>query len=390
MAKRRANHEGTIRQRSNGLWEVIISVGHDPVTGKLKRVSFYAPTQKDAIAKAAKARTDLTQGTFVVPEKLTLGAWLNVWLTTYKARTVRQTTQGNYASIVRRHLQPALGRIVLQALKPEQVQAYCNTKAKEGLDASSIRLHLTVLSNALKQAEKVGRVNRNVARLVEPPRTMRKIRATLTIPQVRTGLVPAIQGHRLSAAFLVLFLTGLRQGELLGLRWQDVDLEAGVLHVRQILERIANPQSTGPKTILVFLEPKTEHSRRTVALPAECMAALRQHRAHQAEEKLRLGVGYHDHGLVFATEDGRPIDPRRMNHTFTQALTLAGLPAIRLHDARHTYATWMLQAGVPLKVVSDQLGHASITITGNVYSHVTREVAQHAAATLDTAFTTRP
>ena len=245
-----------------------------------------------------------------------------------------------------------------------------------------------MLSNALRQAEKVGRVNRNVVRLVEPPRSARKIRATLTIPQVRTGLIPVLQGDRLYATFLTLFLTGLRRGELLGLRWQDVDLETGVLHVRQILERVPNPQGTGKKTVLVFLDPKTEHSRRTVALPAECIIALRQHRARQAEEKLRLGAGYGDRGLVFAQEDGRPIDPRTMNRYFTQALKRSGLPAIRLHDARHTYATWMLQTGVPMKVVSDQLGHSSITMTADVYSHVTREVAQQAAATLDAAFTT--
>jgi len=144
----------------------------------------------------------------------------------------------------------------------------------------------------------------------------------------------------------------------------------------------------GKKTVLVFLDPKTEHSRRTVALPAECITALRHHRARQAEERLRLGTGYGDRGLVFAQEDGRPIDPRTMNRYFTQALKRSGLPAIRLHDARHTYATWMLQTGVPMKVVSDQLGHSSITITADVYSHVTREVAQQAAATLDAAFTT--
>jgi len=132
MAKRRANHKGTIRQRSNGLWEAIISVGHDSVTGQLKRVSFYAPTQKDAIAKAAKARTDLVQGTFVAPEKMTLSVWLDMWLMTYKAPRMRQTTLDNYARVVRRHLQPTLGRIPLQTLKPEQIQHYCNTKATQG------------------------------------------------------------------------------------------------------------------------------------------------------------------------------------------------------------------------------------------------------------------
>ena len=388
MAKRRANHEGTIRQRKNGLWEAIVTIGRDPVTGKLKRVSFYAATQKEAVQKAAKARHDLTRGTFVMPERMTLGQWLDVWLTTYKAPRVRTMTRTNYTGVIRNHLQPALGHIVLQALRPEQVQQYCQTKAAQGLDASTITIHLRVLSNALKQAEKVGRVSRNVARLVDSPRTTRKERHTLSMAQVRDILLPALLDHRLSAAFLVLFLTGVRRGELLGLRWCDVDLDAGVLHVRQILERVTNPLEIGKKTVLVFLDPKTERSRRTVALPAECIVALRQHRARQAEERLRLGAAYQSLALVFATERGTPIEPRTMNALFTQMLARAGLPAIRLHDARHTFATWMLQSGVSLKTVSDQLGHSSIAITGDIYSHVTREIAKAAADALNTAFTT--
>ena len=386
MAKRRGNHEGTIRQRKNGLWEAIVTIGRDPVTGKLKRVSFYAPTQKEVVKKAAQARADLTRGTFVAPEKLTLGAWLDTWLKVYKAPTTRPLTLSGYARIVKRHLQPALGHIQLQALKPEHIQHYCNDKARQGLDASTIRQHFRVLSNALRQAEKIGRVSRNVARLVDPPRVARKERSTLTIAQVRTDLLTAIQGDRLAAAYVTFFLTGLRRGELLGLRWRDIDFETGVLYVRQILERVENPSGTGPKTHLAFLEPKTARSRRTVALPAECVTALRQHRARQAEERLRLGAAYQDHGLVFAQANGRPIDPYSMNRAFQTVLKRAGLPAIRLHDARHTYATWMLQTGVPLKVVSDQLGHTSIAITGDIYAHVTQEVAQHAASALDQAF----
>jgi len=140
--------------------------------------------------------------------------------------------------------------------------------------------------------------------------------------------------------------------------------------------------------VLAFLEPKTDSSRRTMALPGECVTALRQHRARQAKERLRIGAAYRSLALVFATEDGKPIDPRTINDRFTQALARAGGPHIRLHDARHTFATWLLQAGVPLKTVSDQLEHSSIAITGNVYSHVTHEIARAAADTLHQAFTT--
>jgi integrase len=387
MAKRRANHEGSIRQRKDGTWEAIISIGHDPVTGKLKRVSFYGKTQKEVVEKAATARTGVARGTFVEPSRMPVGEWLDFWLVTYKAPRLRQTTLDGYALIVRRHLQPALGQIPLQDLRPERIQRYLNEKSREGFDANTIRLHYVVLSNALTQAEKVGRVARNVCRLVEPPPRRRKERSTLTMAQVRAQLLEALRAERLAPAFLTLFMTGLRRGELLGLRWQDVDLHAGTLQVRQTLARVTTAHSVGKKTVLVFLTPKTEQSRRTVALPAECVTALRQYKARQAQEKLAGGQGYHDYGLVFCREDGRPIDPRSMNRYFAQALKRAGLPSIRLHDCRHTFATWLLKAGVPLKVVSDQLGHSSITITADVYSHVTTEVAKQAAAVLNAAFT---
>jgi len=246
-----------------------------------------------------------------------------------------------------------------------------------------------VLSGALKQAEKNQLVLRNVCRLAELPRHTRKEMQTLTIEHVMTQLLPALQGDQLYAAYLTLFMVGLRRGELLGLRWQDVDIYAGIVQVRQILVRIYNRDATGErrKTRLHFQEPKTGKSRRSVAIPDVCLAALRQHRAHQAEEKLLLGPGYQDHGLVFARIDGTPIDPRSMNLYFTQALHRAGVPAIRLHDARHTFATWMLEQGTQPKVVSEMLGHSKISTTLDVYSHVSLELQQQATAKLNAVLT---
>jgi len=186
-------------------------------------------------------------------------------------------------------------------------------------------------------------------------------------------------------------MVGLRRGELLGLRWQDVDLNESILHVRQTLVRIYNRDTKGErrKTRLSFQEPKTEKSRRSVPIPEACLAAFKRHKAQQAEEKLLLGPGYHDHGLVFAQADGIPIDPRIMNLYFSQALKRAGLPAIRLHDARHTYATWMLEQGISPKVVQTMLGHSSINVTLDVYSHVSLELEKQAAAKLNAALTAR-
>jgi len=286
---------------------------------------------------------------------------------------------------------PALGHIALRDLRPDHLQRYYNEKAQEGLAVSTILLHHKIVSNALGQAEKNQLVLRNVCRLTELPRQSRKEMRTLTIEQAATQLLSALQSDRLYAAFLTFFMTGLRRGELLGLRWQDVDLNAGILHVRQILVRIYNRDTKGEgrKTRLNFHEPKTEKSRRSVPIPEACLTAFKRHKAHQAEEKLLLGPGYQDHGLVFAQADGAPIDPRSMHRYFAQVLQRGGLPAIRLHDARHTFATWMLEQNVHPKVVSELLGHSSIRITLDLYTHVSLDLEKQAAATLNAAFTGR-
>ena len=182
---------------------------------------------------------------------------------------------------------------------------------------------------------------RNVSRLVEPPRQTRREMRTLAVGQVTTQLLPALKGQRLYAAFLTLFMMGLRRSELLGLRWQEVDWKAEVMHIRQTLVRVKNHEIG--RTQLVFQEPKTEHSRRTI--------------------------------------------PRNLNLYFSQALQRADLPAIRLHDARHTYATWLLEQGVSPKVVQTMLGHSSITMTLAIYSHVSLDLEKQAAAKLDAALT---
>jgi integrase len=387
MAKRRGNNEGTIVKRQDGLWMAQVSIGRD-TGGKLKRATFYGKTRNAVAEKLAEAQHALTRGVFVEPHKLTLGEWLHTWLWDYKRPSIRAITFDSYAMSLRRHLPPELGHIPLRDLRPEHVQRYQNEKGKQGLDAHTIRLHHVILSNALLQAEKNGLVVRNVCRLVASPRQTRKEQSTLTVAQITTQFLPALQGDRLYAAYLTLFMAGIRRGELLGLRWQDVDLTTGVLQVRQAVGRVYTRDVTGPtKTTLLFSEPKTEKSRRTIPLPDACVAALRQHKAHQAEERLLLGPAYEDHGLVFCQPNGKPIDPRNMNLYFTQALKRAGLPAIRLHDARHTYATWLPEQGVSLKVVQTLLGHGSIAVTADIYSHVSLELEKQAATKLNTALT---
>jgi integrase len=373
MAKKRGNNEGSISKRSDGLYMARMSIAG-------KRVCFYGETRDEAAKKLAQALHEKQRGTFVAAHKLTVGEWLDTWVNDYKRPKVRPVTYDTYAMIINKHLKPALGTIGLQDLRPEHLQRYYNDKR---LNARTIRLHHKVMSNALLQAEKNGLVSRNVCRLVELPRQTRRETRTLTLAQVTEQLLPTLQEDRLYSAYLVLFMTGLRRGELLGLRWQDVDFNAGRLNVRQTIGRVYVAKG---KTQLTFSEPKTEKSRRTIPIPDACLTALKRHRAQQAQEKLSLGQGYQDHGLVFSQFDGKPVDPHSMNLYFSQALKRAGLPPIRLHDARHGYATFMLEQGISPKVVSGLLGHSNISITLDIYTHVSLELEQQAAEKLNRAF----
>ena len=377
--------KGSITKRKDGLWQAAITIGRDPATGKLKRATFYAKTRQEAADKLTKALRDTVQGIFVAPHKLTLGEWLNTWLWEYKRPKLRSNTLDSYIEKVRTHLQPGLGHIPLKDLRPDQVQHFYNERRQHGLSTRTIRYCHTLLHGALAQAEKNQLVARNIATLVEPPRKERKEMQTLTLDQVTTTLLPTLEQDRLGAAIFLAFGTGLRRGELLGLRWRDVDLQTGKLHVRQTLYRIRNHDDSERKTQLVFQEPKTEKSRRTVPIPALCLPALKRHKTRQAEEKLLIGAGYQDHGLVFCGIDGQPCDPAAFTRHFTRLLKRVGLPLIRLHDTRHTYATWLLEQGVALKVTQTLLGHSSIAVTADVYSHVNPEIQRDAAERLNAA-----
>ncbi|MCZ7529739.1 MAG: site-specific integrase [Acidimicrobiia bacterium] len=234
----------------------------------------------------------------------------------------------------------------------------------------------TIVRASLAQAVQWDRIGRNPADRATPPKAKRYEPSTWTPEQIRQFLDQAAD-HRLSAAWLLLATTGMRRSEVLGLRWSDVDLGEAGLHVRQSLVAVEYEIS--------FSEPKTEKSKRRVALDPHTIMALRSHRARQSEEKLAAGGAYTDDDPVFADEIGRPLHPESLSQTFKRQAKAAGLPTIRLHDLRHSFATAALEAGVPLKVVSDRLGHSSISVTGDIYSHVSTGLGEDAAARVATA-----
>ena len=358
--RRRADNEGLVRQRSDGRWEARYRAADG-----LKR-SIYARTQREAIDRLRAALTARDQGVRPIDQRLTVGAYLDDWLEHHVRPTSRPRTVESYAGIVRLYLVPHLGRIPLARLEPEHVQAMlARLRGQRGqLSATTTRYVYAVLRIALGRALKLGRVHRNVCALIDPPAKARHELRPLSGDQLRAFL-DGIAGDRLEALYVTAAGTGLRQGELLGLRWQDVDLDRGELSVRHTLQR-------GTRTLG---EPKTERARRTLRLPGAVVAALRRHRERQAIVPLV--------GLVFTTERGTPLDARNVTRYLQVHLARLGLPRQRFHDLRHAFATLLIESGEDLGVVSRILGHAQFATTADVYAHLTPAMLDRAAERMD-------
>ncbi len=303
------------------------------------------------------------------------------WLEDVVRASVRPKTYESYALNVGR-LMPYIGKRKVSALRPEELQAaYGELLLKRRLSARSVQQAHAVVHRALQQALLWGLVGRNVAEAASPPRPVRREMSTLSEAQV-AALFEYTLSHRLHALWVVLATTGLRSGEALGLRWREVDVEGRRLVISQALQR---QQGRG----LVLVEPKTGRSRRTVHVSRFAMDALQQHQARQAAERLFAGSGWQDRDLVFSSSTGRPLQTSNVTPALRRALAGAGLPRIRVHDLRHTAATLLLARGVHAKVVQELLGHSTITLTLDTYSHVAPALHAEAAARMDAIFTPR-
>lgn len=305
---------------------------------------------------------------------LLLGVYLEDWLAEVVRGSVRPKTYVSYRSIVRLHLIPGLGAQPLVELRPADVQAFLNAKAASGLAPRTVAYLRNVLRQALGHAERSELVGRNVARLARPPRIPRREVRPLDPDEARVFLA-AIRGDRWEALYLVALGCGLRQGEILGLAWGDLDLEAGTLRVHRALQRIEGA--------FAFVEPKSATSRRIVALPAIVRLGLLAHRERaEVEGPARTPLeGFAD--LVFTTRVGTPIDGISVTRRFQRILTGAGLPRQRFHDLRHACASLLLSQGVPARVVMETLGHSQISLTLNTYSHVIPALGREAAERMD-------
>ena len=374
--------KGHVRQRSKGSWEVTIDVGADPATGRrVRHFETVRGNKRDAQLRLAELLTSMQTGTYVKPKQLTVGEWLGEWVKSYVKTHCAPRTVESYESEIRRQIVPKLGRVQLIQLQPYHLQDYYNqaladgrTDGKGGLSNRTVQYHHRIISEALSHAIKMGLLYRNVADAVDPPRPDRRRMATMAVEHVPRFL-EAAQETPYYAVFYTALFTGMRLGELLGLRWDDVDLDMCSLSVVQALYKRCG--------ICNMIEPKTPHSRRRIALSPSLATTLRQHRAKQEAERVLVGKALTGAELVFSYPDGRPLDPGTVTHTFARTLSKAGLAHLRFHDLRHTHATLMLKAGVHPKIVQERLGHGSIAVTLDIYSHAVSGIQEAAAQRFD-------
>jgi len=303
----------------------------------------------------------------------TVAEYLEYWLHQSVKPRLRPLTFAGYSVNVRKHLVPTLGKVRLDRLTPQQVQEMMNDRIAAGFSAKSVAYMHQVLRTALELARRWELIDRNVASLVDPPRRVRPKIQPLTPDEARRFL-DGVRGHRLEALFSVALAMGLRQGEALGLRWEDVDTTQGVLWVRNQLQRIDGR--------LTLVEPKTERSRRTLVVPTSIIQRLRDHEARQVAERLLAGSKWLESGFVFTNRTGGPLQARRVIEDFHKVLKSANLQRIRFHDLRHSCATLLLVQEVPDRVVMQILGHSDISMTLE-YIHVIPELQRKAAERME-------
>ncbi|WP_030062403.1 MULTISPECIES: tyrosine-type recombinase/integrase [Streptomyces] len=394
----RANGDGTVYQRKDGRWEAagyVLAVGDTR-----KRVRVYGTTRKDALAKLTEKIATSNRGVPTASAQGGVAAFLTYWLETVAVHRLRENTHTRYTAVVRLYLIPGLGKKKLAKLTAKDVRTWldqlrttCQCCAR-GLDTArdqpqccaigkccgkrlsplTLAYVHSVLKSALEHAVREEEIPRNVARNVRMgtprPRRFEPLNA-----QEARAFLAATHGHRLHALFELALRTGLRKGELLGLRWEDLDLTGGTASIRRTLQRT---NTAG----LTALPTKTQSSERRIALATPCVHSLEQHRDRQHQERELAGEGWKHSGYVFTRPNGSPIEGATLTRHFNALLRRARLRHIRFHDLRHSAATLLLEQGVELVVIKELLGHAHIGVTATVYAHVRLRLQHQAIDTL--------
>lgn len=373
---------GHITKRGKDSYSIVLNLGRDPETGKRKQqwVSVKG-TKKDAEKRLSELLSQLDNGIYSKPGKSTLAEFLKLWLRDYAKPNLSPRGFERYESIVRVHLTQSLGNISLIKLRPEHLQKYYTAKLNSGLSARTVRYHHVILHIALKTAVKWGLLSRNVADAVDPPRTRNTEMHTWNEDDI-IHFLNAAKDTPYYALFHTALFTGMRRSELLALRWQDIDFIYGQISVSRSLHHLNDGS-------YIFTQPKSAKSQRTIALSPSAILALKEHREKQKLEKIMQGISLSDDDLVFSHPDGNPLRPNTVSRAWTILAARAGLRVIRLHDARHSHASLMLKQGTHPKIVQERLGHSTISVTLDTYSHVAPGLQEAAANRFDEAITTK-
>ena len=371
--------KGHIRERSHGQWAIVLDV-RDPEFGKRKRKwHSFKGTKREAQIECSRLISEISGGAYIEPIKVTVGQFLDRWLEHMKGQLTARSHE-RYTELARKNLVPLIGNTLLAKLRPTMIsQAYAKAlesgrrDGKGGLSPLTVKYMHRILRHALQQAVRWQLLVRNPADAVKPPTAERKEMKALDADGT-AALIEAARGTRLFVPILLGVLCGMRRGEITALRWRSVDLERGQLSV------VASTEQT--RDSVREKVPKSGHGR-TVALPSLVVEELRQHRLSQAEALLKLGVRLEDNHHVIMRADARPLKPRSLTHAFEIFLRKQGLPRIRLHDLRHSHATHLLASGVHPKIAQERLGHSSVAITLDLYSHVLPGLQAEAADRVD-------
>lgn len=359
---------GHLRKRGKNSWAIVLELGRDANRRRRQKWHSVRGKREDAERELGRLLNEVGTGSYVEPAKMTVQEYLERWLSDYARPKVAPKTLERYEEMIKSHINPSIGHHKLPKLRPLYVQSFYSDallkgrkNGKGGLSPQTVTHFHRVLHKAFDQAVKWQMLARNPIDAVQPPRAERKEMQALDEPET-AKLLQLVEGRRLYMPIFLAITTGLRRGEILGLRWSDLDLIGARLQVNQSLEQT--------KDGLRFKTPKTNRSRRTLALPALIVEALRVHYVEQAKERLSLGPAYHTNNLVCARADGSPWPPDVLSTAFATLILKSKFKHVRFHDLRHTHATQLLKVGIHPKIVSERLGHSNIGITLDTYSHV--------------------
>jgi integrase len=373
--------QGCVRKRGKK-WVIIADVPR--IADEPRRQKWFSgyATKHDAERDLARIMSEMYGGTFVEPANTTVAEYLRHWLDAYAAVNVSAKTLERYREIIERGIIPALGHVKLCKLSPSAIQAFYSKQMACGgmrggpLSARTVLHYHRVLHEALRHAVKWQLLARNPADAVEPPRPRATVVHALDEAECNT-LMRVVKGTDYELPVFLAIFTGMRRGEILALRWAEVDLDRGVAMVTRTLQQTAEG--------LTFKEPKSAKSRRQIALSPDTVAKLKSHKARQAQARLLLGPGYADEDLVCAHADGKPVKPDGFTACFKQFVSRRGMTTLRFHDLRHTHASLLLKGNIHPKIVSERLGHATVGITLDTYSHLMPGMQEEAARSIDTA-----